>query len=290
MSAPGGRPVALPLTSTVLTEPGRPWVVLFNTVGIPRAIFATLMDYLAPDFSVVVWDTRYLPSVNPLDGEPDFSTDAHVADACALLAELGIEEFIGVGWCASVDIMMKVRATGRFRMRAACSLNGAFVFPDRPDLASSWEATVEPVFRIAAGNRTNLAGIWSLITELEDLTEAAAVREETRFPFLSEDSLYRYARLCLGVKQSRTISSLPAAEMPVLFLAGNRDAVQPYLASEQAHLRSPGSEFAVVDGGTHAMFGYRSDVCARVRQFCLDAAARPPGLRPGGHSALPAGR
>jgi pimeloyl-ACP methyl ester carboxylesterase len=265
------RPAPVRLGSTVVAEDGRPWVVLFNTVGIPRAVFDTLIGYLAPDFSVVVWDTRYLPSDNPLGAEPDFSTQAHVADACALLAELGIEEFIGVGWCASVDIMMRVHATGRFRMRAACSLNGAFVFSDRPDLASSWEATVEPVFRIAAGNRASLSGIWSLISELEDFSEAPAVREETRFPFLSEESLYRYARLCLGVKQSRAISSLPAGEMPVLFLAGNRDAVQPHLASEQAHRRSPGSEFVLVDGGTHAMFGYRSDVCALIRRFCLDA-------------------
>jgi pimeloyl-ACP methyl ester carboxylesterase len=268
---------ALPVTSTVVGEAGKPWVVLFNTIGIPRAIFGTLMSYLTSDFSVLVWDTRYLPSANAVAGDADFSTEAHVADACALLADLGIEEFIGVGWCASVDMMMKVSDTGLFRMRAACSLNGAFVFDDRPDLASAWEASVEPVFRIAAANRGSLAGIWSIITELEDLTEAAAVREETRFPFLSEESLYRYARLCLGAKESRSISSLPSTEMPVLFLAGNRDAVQPFQASEQAHLRSPGSEFAVVDGGTHGMFGYRNDVCARIRQFCLDAAALPVG-------------
>ncbi|MEV6976576.1 hypothetical protein [Kitasatospora sp. NPDC093806] len=253
---------------------GRPWVVLCNTVGVPHAVFDRLLAELAGSFSVVCWSTSLTERDEPAGKPVELTVEEQTAEVTERLKSFGVREFVGVSWCSGTEILYRLSQHEAFRVLGHCCLNPAFnLGPEGP--CSEWERSIEPIFQVLCDRPEVLPGVSALL--------GAAAASATRggdpslaFPYSTPERVLGYAAQCLGMKRGRTFEGFVRSVGPGLYLAGSADEVQPFAVSRTAAQRS-GAGFELIDGGHHAMVADLPEVSARVREYCVAAAALTDG-------------
>jgi pimeloyl-ACP methyl ester carboxylesterase len=239
-----------------------PAVVLANGLGGTFEAFRHLYSALT-DHAVVCWDYRGLYSSSP-SVDPDANTMAHhIDDLEDILAELGIERAVHVGWSMGVQVNFEWARRHPDRLAGLMAINGTYGRPFRTVLSSRFVERTIPVLlrlvkaqaglvgratRVVAGSDA-LIGAMKRFGMVSETIDVAAFREVAA-GFRSIDWRI-YSDLLRRLNEHDAEDVLASITAPTSIVTGDRDILTPPSTAARMHQAIPGSRMRVIQGGTH---------------------------------------
>jgi 3-oxoadipate enol-lactonase len=222
---------------------GAPTVLLSHSVLSDHRMWDALVQRLAPEYSVLRYDTR---GHGGSSAPPAPYTLAQLADDVPLLLDaLGLQRvhFIGTSMGGMIGQQLGARHSGRLlSLTLACTgaVQGA---------PAMWEE------RVAVARSQGIAALAEPTLERwfsqAYRDQNPAVIEHMRRSLLAT-SVEGYAGCALAIRDLAHLDLLPRIGVPTLVLAGTEDAAMPVAASEKIVSLVPGARLAALSAGHQA--------------------------------------
>jgi pimeloyl-ACP methyl ester carboxylesterase len=237
-------------------------VVLANGLGGTHLVFRGAYAALT-NHRTICWDYRGL-ATSGVPADRRAITMAHqVNDLFAILAHERIDEFVIVGWSMGVQVALETLRHHRTRVRGIFAINGTsgrtfqsvlgsrFVGSTIPTLLRvlrAQSALANRVTRAAVGSRA-LVSVMSRAGLVSPAVDAAAFRAVAA-EFGAID-WHRYSDLLAELDAHDATELVPAIDVPVTVVTGDRDVLIPATTARRLHAAIHGARLVVVPGGTH---------------------------------------
>jgi pimeloyl-ACP methyl ester carboxylesterase len=240
-----------------------PAIVLSNGLGGTYEAFRYLYEAFGEAYRTICWDYRGLyRSGRPAD-RSTLAVPHHCRDLVEILDREEIERAIFVGWSMGVQVNFELFREHAERVAGVVAINGTYGTPFRTALASRLSRYVIPLALSVMKSRASwitrgahVAVGWSgmipamkrvgLVSERIDADAMMDVAHD----FKTIDwSIYSDLLRRLGEHDARDL--LPAIDVPVLIVTGDRDLFTPVFTAQRMNRRIRGSRLVVIEEGTH---------------------------------------
>ena len=236
----GGATIAAEITG----KPDGDWIVLSNSLGATRAMWAPQRAWLEATRRVLSSDTRgHGDSSTPAGA---YSFDDLVGDVVALMDHFGIDraDVLGLSLGGMTGLGLALDHPERVRRLVCCDARA-----DAPEaFAKSWDE------RIAAIRAGGMAAIWPGTLE-RWLTRETQVTNRNLVAALRADfertRVDGYAGCAAALQRLDFLRRLPEMAVPTLYVVGAEDAGAPPAVMRAMADSTPGAKFAEVAGAAH---------------------------------------
>jgi pimeloyl-ACP methyl ester carboxylesterase len=256
-------------------HPGAPWIVLANGLGGGTQVWRGQIDYLRDRYRFVSWDYRGLGAS---ERPRSYAVASHVSDLEAVLAAERIERAGFMGWSTGVQVILEASNRLRGRAHSLVLVDGTWGHPlDALLPFAGMRGAALPFLEAVRRTRALLrlrrrvgrreAARWldrlRLVGPAADEGARAALTEAVGW--LDLDGFLQNLQ-AFAAHDAR--AALPAVEVPVLIVAGDRDPVVPRAVAQQMARSIHHAELMVVRGGAHAIpLEYPELVSLRIERF-----------------------
>jgi pimeloyl-ACP methyl ester carboxylesterase len=241
---------------------GAPCVVLANGLGGTHLVFRGAYAALT-DHRTICWDYRGL-ATSGVPADPRAITMTHqVNDLLAILAHERVDEFVVVGWSMGVQVALEMLRHHRDRVRGIFAINGTSGRTFQTVLGSRFiGATIPMLLRVlrarsAFANRATRAivGSRALVAAMTRVGLVSSAVDPAAFRAVAAEfgaiDWHRYSDLLAELDAHDATELVPAIDVPVTVVTGDRDVLIPATTARQLHAAIPGARLVVVPGGTH---------------------------------------
>lgn len=255
-------------------------IVIANGLGGTLLAWAPMLRALKQRVRFLSWDYRGLYNSGPPAAPANLRMEHHVADMRAVMDWAGVEQAVLAGWSMGVQVCIQAAADMPERVKGVILINGTYgrVFETAFEHALSRHLlphvntaaiALAPALPAAVGFVTQQPWFLPLISRL-GLVDERLDREvflEIAKGFQDLDFAV-YHRIMGHLNEHDGEPALSRIAAPLLFLAGDRDAMTPASVKEVIARRVPHAELFVVPGGTHySLLEYPEVVIGRVDTF-----------------------
>ena len=271
-----------------------PPILLCNGLGGRWKAWSHQIQYFRDRYRVFSWDYRGLyESGHPPDGEA-LSVPLHARDGLRLMEEEGIERAAVVGWSMGVQVALEMFREAPERVAAMALINGV---AGRPwDYVFNVNMIGRLLPTVLQGLGTVPKVIEAVVAQASRMPEtvqwtkriglASSTLDDALFAELAEDfrtlDMGTYIHLLELLGEHDAWDLLPQIDVPVLIVAGSRDAFTPSAAAERMARRIPGAEIMVIPGATHyAALEYPEMLNLRLEKFFRERGYDVPQARGG---------
>ncbi|MGX1305513.1 3-oxoadipate enol-lactonase [Amorphus suaedae] len=223
-------------------DPGKPAVLLSNSLGTDLTMWDDQVAPLVEHFHVVRYDVRGHGKSDAPAG--DYTIDRLGKDAVAVLKGFGIEKaaFCGVSMGGMVGMWLGVHAPGRVTRLALC--NTAAMMPPK----DAWQQRIDTV--LADGMAAIVDAVvarWFTEPFIENEPEKVArVRA-----MLLETAPAGYAGCCAAIRDMDQRSAISGIGRPTLVVAGADDPATPPARGEEIAAAIKGAELEILPDCAH---------------------------------------
>ena len=257
-----------------------PTVIIVNAIGMGLRYWARLIDRLAHDHRVVIWELR------TTTGNGRVATlDDQAGDIAAIVEEVAAGPVHLVGWCSGPKLCLRYAAAHPDRVAAMVFLAGTYGDPSSetsyqkrlgkvfellersPGMATTVRGMLTDSASVAAGLSEQAGGDFA--QEPEVLARAdPGLQSSLIAPYRSDESTLAYARQIRDFWSCSLDADARAAASPTLVVAAELDRVaSPKLGLEVAKAL-PKARFVEMPGATHyCMYDRPDEVAAMIRNF-----------------------
>jgi 3-oxoadipate enol-lactonase len=225
-------------------EPGRPWMVLSNSLGNTYECWNLQMPLLTETYRVLRYDTRgHGRSASP---EWPYGLDVLVGDVIDLMDHVGVEkaDFMGVSLGGMTALGLAINHSGRIGRVVCCGARANTTL----SLVDVWDARIAAVR--ASGIEAELVSSlnrWFTPACHKDqpdiISEAAAMMRAT--------NPEGYIACIEALKRLDYKPFLGQIRSPVLFLTGAQDSAAPPAVVKEMATLTPGAEYEEITPGAH---------------------------------------
>jgi pimeloyl-ACP methyl ester carboxylesterase len=270
-----------------------PLVVLANGLGGTWRAWGPFVDRFGTDHRVASWDYRGLYRSGPPTRPQAVTVADHVADLGAVLAALGEEPELLVGWSMGVQVVVQHAIDHPSSARGLVLVAGAPGDPLAGVLHTRISRHLVPPLShaVEAGAGPFGAALRALVhwRRAPDVLRAAGVvapsADLDTFAALARDFAgldWRvYGRTVRAMARHDAWSRLDALRVPTLVVGGDRDLFLPVPTLEAMAAAIPGCELTVLAGATHYLpVEFPTELDARVRRFAAERLGAQVTLAP----------
>lgn len=222
-------------------EPGRPWLVVLNSLGADGRMWEDQMPLLTQTHRVLRIDTRGHGASSTPEGDYDFAM--LVADVIGAMDRTGIEraDILGLSLGGMTALGLGLGHPQRVGRMIVCDARASAT----PPFAAGWDD------RIAAIRREGMEAIVEGTLDRWFTPAAAPALRDRAREMLLATTPEGYIGCAAALKRLAYLRALPRLTMPVLYVVGETDAGAPKAAMEEMAARTPQSDFAVIAGMAH---------------------------------------
>jgi pimeloyl-ACP methyl ester carboxylesterase len=261
-----------------------PTVVVVNALGMGLFYWARLIDRLAHDHRIVIWELRTTTG----DGRVA-TVDDQVEDIAAIVEEVAAGPVYLVGWCSGPKLCLRYASAHPDRVAAMVFLAGTYGDPSSetsyqkrlgkvfelllrsPGMAATVRNMLTDSSSVAAGLSDQSGGDFAL--EPEILARAdPSLQSSLITPYRSDETTLAYATQLLDFWSRSLDAEARAAGSPTLIIGAELDRIaSPKLGQEVAKLL-PRGRCIEMPGATHyCMYDRPDEVAAMIRNFFASA-------------------
>jgi pimeloyl-ACP methyl ester carboxylesterase len=238
-------------------------IVLSNGLGGNIDVWELFVDYFGDRFRIVTWDYRGLYGSGPAADPDHYTIPHHLADLHQLLDEADVKDPILVGWSMGVQLNFELCREHPDLARALIAINGTSGRPFSTICGTNlFEPGVPPILQIIREHWEKARFLGPLAIEspwflksLQTLGLAGATLDKEIFLKVARSFVQLdmgiYSRILEGLGEHDASDVLETLPIPVLVIAGQRDAMTPTSASEHMVAQIPTAELCVVPASTH---------------------------------------
>jgi pimeloyl-ACP methyl ester carboxylesterase len=273
-----------------ITTGSGPDLVIVNAYGIATTLWDPLVDLLAREFRVIIWNMR---GFTPNEHDLGFSLTDHVDDLLEILGRAAAGPVHMLAYCSGAKVALATYSRAASAIRSLAFVGGNFWPMAGYGEMTCRFATNLRKLAIMIKKRPFMAGIvarmmTSKILVLPMVAENMSViakeyRDLVVAPFASKGSVATYTKLVLDFFEIDTTAYLDAVRVPTLVIGAQADrCVDPELSSAAA-ARIRGAQYLPVPGFNHFCMMEAPEQLARVvSQFfgSLDTGMRASPVAP----------
>jgi pimeloyl-ACP methyl ester carboxylesterase len=247
-----GRPLSY------ITAGSGPDLVIVNAYGIETKLWDRLVDLLAHDFRVIIWDMR---GFKPNEHDLGFTLMDHVDDLLEILERAATGPVHMLAYCSGAKLALATYGKAASRIRSLAFVGGNFwPLAGYGKMKCSFATNLHSL-ALMIKRRPFMAGIvarmmTSKILVLPMVAEnRSLIPEEYRdlvvAPFASKGSVATYTDLVLDFFEIDTTAYLDAVRVPTLMIGAQADrCVDPELSTHAA-ARIRGAQYLAVPEFNH---------------------------------------
>lgn len=218
--------------------PGKPWLMLSNSLGTRLEMWDGQVDALAGEYRILRYDSRGHGRSDAPGGAYDI--DRLGRDALALLDALGIgtTHFCGLSMGGMVGMWLGANAPDRIERLVLCN-TGALLGP--PEL---WEQRIETV------TVSGMAELTDAVIERWFTPEFRAAHPEKIAPvrqMLLDTPAAGYAGCCAAIRDMDQREAVRSITVPTLVIGGTRDPATPASMAEELASSIPDAQLSLLD-------------------------------------------
>jgi 3-oxoadipate enol-lactonase len=223
-------------------DPGKPSVLLSNSLGTDLTMWDDQIPTLAGHFQVVRYDARGHGGSDAPDG--DYTIDRLGKDAVAVLKGFGIEKaaFCGVSMGGMVGMWLGVHAPGRVTRLALC--NTAAMMPPK----ETWQQRIEAVL---SGGMESIVDAVVARWFTQPFIEGEPEKVDRVRAMLLATPPAGYAGCCAAIRDMDQRASISGISRPTLVVAGAEDPATPPERGEEIAAAIRGAELEVIPACAH---------------------------------------
>ncbi len=242
---------------------GRPWLTFSNSLRTDHTMWAPQMPAFAAHFRILRYDVRGHGQSTATAGK--YSADLLCRDIVGLWDHLGIarSHFAGLSLGGMTGMRLGMAYASRIDKLVICDCRG----DSPPEIVATWAKRCDAV---KAGGCEVLVeeSINSWFSPAQRIEQADFIKAIGRT--IAETSVDGYAGCASGMLSELDMAARVREIKPsTLFLVGSKDGPHPALM-QSMHEALPGSDFVVIDGGTHlANLSHPIEFNAAVLRFLL---------------------
>ncbi len=260
-----------------------PALMLANGLGGTYLAWRHLYTYFKDRYRIISWDYRGLYHSSPPDNLEHLRMEDHLKDALSLCEAEGISSAVWAGWSMGVQLNLELYRHAPELFRAMVCINGTFGRPF--DTAFGWAgsglllpagADLAARFALPLSIAGRTAVKWSgFIRTMKRLGLVGSTLDESIFRDLTKEfaslDVKNYMAIFKTLGDHDAKDVLPAIDVPVLVIAGERDPFTPKKVAEKMKRRIPDAQLSIVPGGTHYVpVEYPELVNLRLEKFFRD--------------------
>lgn len=242
-----------------------PTILLSNGIGCHTVFLKYLVRDLSPNYRVIVWDYRGHNDSEAPDDPEAWTMDDCMMDMVAVMEASGTQKAVLGGY--SMGVQMSCEFAHRYPEKALgiIALAGAYenpiktfyhigpvinpVFPLIQRLTALLPYLTKTAWKLVLGNPLAYYQARVFITNWGHLRREDF--DEFR-PHFMNINLVQFTRMLVNLSRHSAKPYLADLNIPMLIVAGDKDNFTPLQVNEEMHKKAPGSELAVIKGGTHA--------------------------------------
>lgn len=258
-----------------------PSIVILNALGQRAAYWLPLMERLAAEFRVIIWDPRIGDRIG---------LNEQIEDVQAVLSHEGIETCHLLGWCTGPKLAVEFYVRNPSTVRSMVFLNSTFkcagssdeleteyehnfeglcrVLDARPQMVSSIRKSLHASVEQESGGIAASANSVDLAIAVLSMTNPG-LRAEILSPFRDEPTTLSYARQSIDFWKFDTGQKAAQVQIPVLFIAAEYDKIALPAASAAMAKCFPKARYVEIAGATHYCLYDRPGVIAGLIQSFL---------------------
>ncbi len=242
---------------------GKADVVLTDGIGCDGYVWKYLRRSLGRDYRTLHWNYRGHGRTPPPRDESRVSIADLADDLADVLDDAGVERAILFGHSMGVQVTLETYRRHRERVSAMVLMCGAPGSPLGTFKGSSAGARVLPVLRSLVKRAPRAWGsVWRAAFPT-NLSMYLATRLEVNGRYLEREDFMPYLEgiarvdvelflaMLAEAQRHDARSLLPAIDVPVLIVAGDRDGFTPASLSHAMHEAIPDAELLVIARGSH---------------------------------------
>ncbi len=240
---------------------GRPWLTFSNSLRTDHTMWAPQMPAFAEHFRILRYDVRGHGQSTATAGK--YSADLLCRDVVGLWDHLGIarSHFAGLSLGGMTGMRLGMACADRIDKLVICDCRG----DSPPEIAATWARHCDAV---KAGGCEVLVdeSLNAWFSAAQRAGQADFVRAIGRT--IAETSVNGYIGCASGMLSELDMAArIREIIPPTLFLVGSKDGSHPALMKSM-HEGLPGSQYVVIEGGTHlANLSHPAEFNAAVLRF-----------------------
>jgi pimeloyl-ACP methyl ester carboxylesterase len=258
----------------------KPPLFLVNGLGGNLVAWRLVVGDFLDEFRVISYDYRGM-YLSPTPSSGDFSMEAHIRDAVAVMEHFDVTGMVLMGWSMGVQVVLELAERVPERIRALVLANGAFGKPlDRamPRLKPLAMLTMGLLARCADFIRPAATPVLATPAPLKLAKTLGIVSkqlDEQVFLDLARDYAnldFKAYRDCVDALVNHDAQRvLSGIRVPTLIIGGGRDFFTPRSFSQEMADRISNSELHIIDDASHyCCVEYPNEIIRIMRRFLTD--------------------
>ncbi|MCO4763964.1 MAG: alpha/beta hydrolase [Myxococcales bacterium] len=255
-------------------------LVIANGLGGTLVAWTPLLRALKGTARIVSWDYRGLYGSKRPPNLADLGVEHHVGDMRAVMDATGVETAIIAGWSMGVQVCIQAAADLDDRVTGVVLINGTYgrvfetafsvpgsrhILPWINHAAIALAPALPPAIGLLTKQNWFLPAIERIGLVDKRLDKEVFLAIAKGFDQLDFDV---YHRIMGQLNDHDGEPALSRIDVPLLMIAGDRDAMTPPSVRHVVHQRVPHAESHVIPGGTHyTLLEYPDAVISRVQRF-----------------------
>lgn len=268
---------------------GEKTVVIVNAIAQGFGYWTRLIDRLAADHRVVIWELR-----GAAEGGEAAMMDDHARDLDAVVREVADGPAHLVGWCSGPKLCLRYAAEHPERVASLTFLAGTYrTLGDRADV--EYQTNLETVFKLLERSPGMADSVRAALTDSVDSAAGASHRARglapeaevlgridprlqalVRAPYGSRESTLSYARQIMDFWRCAIDGPALAVDRPALIIGAELDQIASPARGKELADALPNARFVEMPGATHyCMFDRPDEVAALIREFIGSVSPGP---------------
>jgi pimeloyl-ACP methyl ester carboxylesterase len=273
---------------------GERTVVIVNAIAQGLGYWTRLIDRLAADHRVVIWELR-----TAAEGGAVATMEDHARDLDAILREAADGPAHLVGWCSGPKLCLRYAAEHPGRVASLTLLAGTYrSLGDRADV--EYQTNLETVFRLLERSPEMADSVRAALAESVESTAGASQRPRglapeaevlglvdprlrtlVMAPYGTRESTLSYARQIMDFWRCEIDGPALAVDRPALIVGAELDLIASPQRGRALAEALPNARFVELPGATHyCMYDRPDEVAAMIREFIDSVTPRPAALQP----------
>lgn len=227
-------------------EASRPWLVLAHALATNSKLWDAQIEAFTRTHKVLRYDARGHGASGAPPGP--YSIAALVNDVVALMDALEIERaaYVGVSMGGIVGLGLALEHPDRVSRLVCCAARA----DSPPAYAQVWAQRIE-LARSGGMQAVVDATVGRWFVERPPGTPGAAERIEKARRMVLETSVEGYCGCAAALQNLSYLQSLHRVQVPVHYIAAERDCAIPVEVMREMHEATPGSTFTVIPDAAH---------------------------------------